>query len=83
MASVPDVPNDEESFPCGDQQVVRQHDQIVAVRQIVAVQAAHLEIEESSLVLVQEISVLGAIEKHRLVVPNYDKNVCFLAIIMG
>ena len=74
MASVPDVPNDEESFPCGDQQVVRQHDQIVA---------AHLEIEESSLVLVQEISVLGAIEKHRLVVPNYDKNVCFLAIIMG
>ena len=78
MASVPDVPNDEESFPCGDQQVVRQHDQIVAVPQ-----AAHLEIEESSLVLVQEISVLGAIEKHRLVVPNYDKNVCFLAIIMG
>ena len=77
MASVPDVPNDEESVPCGDQQVVRQHDQIVAV------QAAHLEIEESSLVLVQEISVLGAIEKHRLVVPNYDKNVCFLAIIMG
>ena len=77
MASVPDVPNDEESFPCGDQQVVRQHDQIVAA------QAAHLEIEESSLVLVQEISVLGAIEKHRLVVPNYDKNVCFLAIIIG